>query len=75
MSVAVAPPEMDSVTAETLKELRKSRGLTQSAVADLIGIPKEQVCRIETNQRGLTFAEKLVLEAALLGRPVPEIQP
>ena len=75
MSVAVANSETDFVSAETLRELRKNRGLTQAAVAELLGIPSEQVCRIETNRRGLSYAEKLVLEAALLGRPVPEIQP
>jgi len=74
MNVAVTNCDMDSVTAETLKDLRKARGLTQAAVAELIGIPKEQVCRIETMQRGLSYAEKLVLEASLLGHPVPKIQ-
>jgi transcriptional regulator with XRE-family HTH domain len=73
MSVAIPSPMSVSVTAESLRDLRKARGLTQAAVAELIGIPKEQVCRIETGQRGLTHAEKLVLEAALLGLPVPAI--
>lgn len=75
MTATVAISESESVTPDSLRELRKTRGLTQADVGSLIGIPKEQVCRIETGSRSLTFSEKLVLEAALLGRAVPEIQP
>jgi transcriptional regulator with XRE-family HTH domain len=61
------------IKAETLREIRRLRGLTQADIASLIGIAPEQVSRIEGGERKLTHAERLVLEAALLGQPVPEV--
>lgn len=63
-----------SVLPENLREIRSRFKLTQEAVGKLLGIQKEQVSRIETGSRGLTQAEQMVLEAALLGRQIPQIQ-
>ena len=70
---ALAKTRKKGVCASNLRKIRSEKSLTQSQVAMILGIPPEQVCRIETNQRGLTHAEKLVLDAALLGHPVPQV--
>jgi transcriptional regulator with XRE-family HTH domain len=69
MSTATAP-QFSEVTALNLKDLRTQKGLTQAQVADLIGLSHEQVSRIESGQRALSPAEKMVLDARLLGLPL-----
>jgi transcriptional regulator with XRE-family HTH domain len=59
-----------SVAADNLREIRRECGLTQEAVGKILGLQKEQISRIETGSRALSLAEKIVLEAALLGRPI-----
>jgi transcriptional regulator with XRE-family HTH domain len=63
----------NSVSADNLREIRSDKSMTQSQVADILGIPKEQVSRIESGERKLSHAEKMVLDAALMGHPVPKI--
>ena len=62
------------VESHTLRELRLEMGLTQTEIGQMIGISKEQVCRIESGDRNLSRSEQLVLSAALLGKPVPEFR-
>jgi len=59
------------VESHTLRELRQEMGLTQSEIGKIIGISKEQVCRIEAGDRALSASERMVLGASLLGKPVP----
>lgn len=73
MSIACADALPVSVDAENLREIRAARGLTQEAIGGILGLQKEQVSRIETGGRALSHAEKMVLDAALLGRPVPPV--
>jgi len=69
MSTATAL-QFSEVTALNLKDLRTQKGMTQAQVADLIGLSHEQVSRIESGQRSLSPAEKMVLDARLLGLPL-----
>lgn len=43
---------------QTLKEVRESRGVKQSAVADYLGVSRQTYCRYENNQ------EKMRIEQA-----------
>ena len=69
MSTA-APQQFSEVNAHNLKDFRVSKGMTQAQVADLIGLSHEQVSRIESGQRALSPAEKMVLDARILGIPL-----
>lgn len=62
----------NEITASTLREHRRSHGLTQVRIAELLGIEKTAVSCIELGSRQLSHAEKMLLECYLLGR-VPNL--
>lgn len=53
--------EFTEVTAKNLKELRKERGLKQEAIADVLGLEKHHISKIETGNRALSSAEASLL--------------
>jgi len=67
---AACQPEIETFTAENLREIRVARGLTQTQVGEILGIAKDQVCKIEAGSRSLTHAERMVLDAAILNQPI-----
>lgn len=71
---AVCQPETENFTAENLRQIRIARGLTQTQVGEILGIAKDQVCKIEAGSRSLSHAERLVLDAAILNQPIAPIR-
>lgn len=63
--------QLKTITSENLRKHRLAAGLTQAAVAGLIGIDPTAVSCIENRTRSLSHAEKTVLEFHLFGR-VPQ---
>jgi len=56
------------IRAENLKQLRKRMRLSQGEVAEIIGIAREAVSKIETGKRDLTAAERRLLEWYFFGK-------
>jgi len=59
------------ITPETLKELR--RGRTQAEIAEILGLTVPKISNIERGIRGLSTAEKRLLEWHLLGIAPPRV--
>jgi len=51
-----------------LKKLRKSKRMLQEDVAEIIGISREAVSKIETGRRELSVSERLLLEWYFFGK-------
>ncbi len=45
----------DKLLARKIKQLRKSRGLTQGELSDLIGMNTSYITQVETGQQGLSL--------------------
>ena len=60
-------PEFTEVTAENLRFVRGARGLTQEAVAEILGIPFNAISKIESGGRALADAEKKLLDLYFFG--------
>lgn len=60
------------IIGERVRELRKTRGRSQEELAELLGLNKSAVSRVESGQRGLAVQE-LALIAPFLGVSVDEI--
>jgi transcriptional regulator with XRE-family HTH domain len=58
-----------------LRDERKDRGLTQTEVAELVGVPQDAVSRAETGRGGIELYERLAhaldVELAIIPGPVP----
>ena len=55
------------VTSENLKLVRGGKGLTQTAIATLLGIPLTAVSHIEHGKRALSSSEKKLLDLYFFG--------
>lgn len=55
------------ITAENFRELRKSRGLKQDDIAEVLGLKKHNISNIERGERALSTAEKAILEWYFFG--------
>ncbi|WP_297097857.1 helix-turn-helix transcriptional regulator [uncultured Draconibacterium sp.] len=67
--------ELKTVLAQQFKELRLKNKLTQSQLADRLGVEKGQVSRIENGRYNLTLASIDKIAAALGARVSFELQP
>lgn len=47
-----------------IKELRKSRSLTQQDLADVLGLSRSQISNLENNRRGLSLSQLQILCSA-----------
>jgi transcriptional regulator with XRE-family HTH domain len=61
------------VTQENLRNLRKARGLTQFDVADILGIAKSAVSKVESGERHLSLPESTLLEWLFFGVVPPRV--
>ena len=52
---------MSKKFAAALKEARDDKDLDQSELAELLGVPNNAICRIETGQRSVSASEMLTL--------------
>ena len=57
--------EAEDFFRELLKELRVARSLTQSQLADRLGLPQSYVSKYETGERRLDFVETFFICDAL----------
>jgi transcriptional regulator with XRE-family HTH domain len=55
----------DRIFRTLLKDLRRSQGLSQAALAERLGLPQSYVSKYETGERRLDFVETAVLCDAL----------
>lgn len=67
--------ELKTVLAQQFKELRLKNKLTQSQLADRLGVEKGQVSRIENGKFNLTLASINKVAAALGVRVSFELKP
>lgn len=59
--------EFTEVSSESLRHIRTSKGVTQGTVAELLGLPKNAVSKIETGVRDLADSEKKLLDLYFFG--------
>lgn len=57
--------DLDVLFARRLRQLRKARGVSGHALAELAGLPRESVYRIESGSRAVTVGEAAVLARVL----------
>jgi len=55
------------VTAENLKALRTHNGLRQEDIAEILGLEKYSISRLENGTRALSSAEKIILDWHFFG--------
>jgi transcriptional regulator with XRE-family HTH domain len=60
--------EFKEVTAENLRFIRGSKGINQTEIAEMLGIPINAVSKIEGGKRGLSEAEKALLDLYFFGK-------
>lgn len=65
--------EFKEVTAENLRFIRGSKGINQTEIAEMLGIPINAVSKIEGGKRGLSEAEKALLDLYFFGKMPFEI--
>jgi transcriptional regulator with XRE-family HTH domain len=65
--------EFKEVTAENLRFVRGSKGLTQDEIADLLGLQKSNVSNIENGRRTLSETEKQLLDWYFFGTIPPRM--
>jgi len=65
--------EFTEVTAANLKAIRKKNGLKQDAIAELLGVEKHSISRIENENRALSESEKSLLDWYFFGILPPRI--
>ena len=65
--------EYKEVTAENLRFIRGAEGLNQNQIADLLGVEKHSISRIENGKRGLTDAEKHILDWYFFNKLPPRL--
>jgi len=56
------------IRAENLRQLRKRVRLSQGEVAEIIGVAREAVSKIETGRRELSVSERRLLEWYFFGK-------
>jgi len=56
------------INEKNLKRIRKSKRLLQEDVAEIVGISREAVSKIETGRRELAISEKKLLEWYFFGK-------
>jgi len=61
------------VTAENLRFIRGGNGMNQAEVAELLGIQKNAISKIEGGTRSLTEAEKHLLDWYFFGKVPPRL--
>jgi len=59
------------ISCSNLKQLRKSKRMLQEDVAELLGISREAVSKIETGRRELAVSEQRLLEWYFFGKIPP----
>ena len=64
---------MRRVTPDNLRELRKGRGLTQSEVAEVLGVPQNAISKVEAGERHLSLPESTLLEWLFFGVVPPRV--
>lgn len=65
--------EFTETTAENLKFLRGARGMKQEDVAEILGLPRNAVSKIEGKTRSLSDSEKRLLDWYFFGTLPPTI--
>jgi|694.fasta_scaffold106970_3 transcriptional regulator with XRE-family HTH domain len=65
--------EYTEVTAENLRFIRGSKGMNQTEIADLLGIPINAISKVEGGKRALSDAEKSLLDLYFFGKMPFEI--
>jgi transcriptional regulator with XRE-family HTH domain len=65
--------EINEVTAENLASIRGAKGLNQDEVAEIIGVPRNAVSKIETGTRALSPSEKAILDWHFFGTMPPSL--
>lgn len=65
--------EFTEVTAENLRFIRGAKGMNQDQVAELLGVPRNAISKIEGNARGLADSEKRLLDWYFFGTLPPKI--
>jgi transcriptional regulator with XRE-family HTH domain len=63
--------QLGDIFRELLKELRLAKNLTQTQVAERLGLPQSYVSKYETGERRLDFVETVFICEAL-GTSLPE---
>lgn len=59
--------DFHETTADNLKAIREEKEMTQSDVAAVLGLEKHNISKIETGTRGLSDAEKKILDWYFFG--------
>ena len=62
------------IRADNLKRLRKTRRLLQEDIAEIIGVRREAVSKIETGLRELSISERRLLEWFFFGKEPQTLQ-
>lgn len=65
--------DFTEVTADNLRLIRGGRGMNQEEVADLLGLQKHNISKIETGKRALSDSEKKLLDWYFFGTMPPRI--
>lgn len=65
--------DFNEVTAENLRRVRGSRGMNQEALAELLGVEKYSISRIENGSRALSGSEKSLLDWYFFGHLPPRL--
>lgn len=65
--------EFTEVTAENLRLVRGAHDKNQNEIADLLGVPRNAISKIESGQRSLSDTEKHLLDWYFFGKVPPRI--